>query len=187
MATIGTITQLPKQFFLDAATLAGDGKQALSEQTGPTAGDQEEEAAADVAQNRQARAHALMVRHSAQSHPILMCLQRPRQSNRRVRSNMCDLRDWYVRKSNQLSLHLTTNSGSSNPFDAGVSSPAFESQTEQRLHFKGDWHRFNVKLRSVGKAAVDETEFERLVTEKDEVATPFIWPLHMSRPACILT
>lgn len=66
------------------------------------------------------------------------------------------------------------DSVSSNPIAAGVSSPAFESQTEQRLHFKGDWHRFNVKLRSVGKAAVDETEFERLVTEKDEVDTPVI-------------
>lgn len=60
MATVGTITQLPKQFFLDAATLAGDGKQALSEPTDPTAGDQEEEAnAADVTQNRQARLDGL--------------------------------------------------------------------------------------------------------------------------------
>ena len=56
-----------------------------------------------------------------------------------------------------------------NDFASGVSSPAFESQTEQRLHFKGDWHRFNVTLRSVGKTAVDEAEFERLVSEKDEV------------------
>lgn len=60
-------------------------------------------------------------------------------------------------------------------FASGVSLPAFESQSEQRLHFKGDWHRFNVKLRSVGKAAVDEAEFERLVSEKDEVGAPFLW------------
>ena len=59
-------------------------------------------------------------------------------------------------------------------FALGVSSPAFESQTEQRLHFKGDWHRFNVKLRSVGKTAVDEAEFERLVSEKDEVGAPLL-------------
>jgi len=52
---------------------------------------------------------------------------------------------------------------------SGVSSSPFESQTEQRLHFKSDWHRFNVKLRSNGKSAVDEAEFERLVSEKDEV------------------
>ena len=61
-----------------------------------------------------------------------------------------------------------------NGFASGVSSPAFESQTEQRLHFKGDWHRFNVKLRSVGKTAVDEAEFERLVSEKDEVIASFL-------------
>lgn len=53
---------------------------------------------------------------------------------------------------------------------SGVSSPSFDSQTEQRLHFKSDWHRFNIKLRSVGKAAVDEAEFERLVSEKNEVS-----------------
>lgn len=78
MATIGTITQLPKHFFLDAATLAGDGKQALTEQTDPAAGDQEEEAGADVTQNRQARAHAFIGPHSALTQPILMCLQQHR-------------------------------------------------------------------------------------------------------------
>ena len=56
----------------------------------------------------------------------------------------------------------------------GVSSSSFESQTEQRLHFKSDWHRLNIKLRSVGKSAVDEAEFERLVGEKDEVSVTHI-------------
>lgn len=179
MATIGTITQLSKQFFREAATLAGDGKQALIEQTDPAAGDQEEEAGADVVQDRQARRHPFG-RYSAQTQPMLMCLQQHRSSNWRVRSNMCDLRDWYA-TTQLLSLYQTVDSVSSKPIAAGVCSPAFGSQTEQRLHFKGDWHRFNVKLRSVGKAAVDETEFERLVTEKDEVSTPTLWPLHVCR------
>ena len=52
---------------------------------------------------------------------------------------------------------------------SGTTSDPFDSQTEQRLHFKSDWHRFNIKLRSFGRAAVDEAEFEQLVSEKDEV------------------
>ena len=53
----------------------------------------------------------------------------------------------------------------------GTTSAAFDSPADQRLHFKSDWHRFNVKLRSVGKATVDEAEFERLVSDKDEAST----------------
>ncbi|KAL3146340.1 hypothetical protein ABBQ32_003031 [Trebouxia sp. C0010 RCD-2024] len=125
MATLGTITQLPKEFFLSAATLAGDGnqKQDLAEQPAAIIGDQQPEQAA-----------ANETRDSADS-----------------------------------------QAGESGPTcvtcGIGVSSPSFESQTEQRLHFKSDRHRFNVKLRSVGKAAVDEAEFERLVSEKDEVSS----------------
>ena len=51
----------------------------------------------------------------------------------------------------------------------GIGSSPFDSQAMQRSHFKSDWHRFNVKLRSVKRAAVGEAEFERLVGEKDEV------------------
>lgn len=54
--------------------------------------------------------------------------------------------------------------------NAGTTYAAFDGPTEQRLHFKSDWHRFNVKLRSAGKAPVDETEFERLVNDKDEAS-----------------
>lgn len=53
----------------------------------------------------------------------------------------------------------------------GTTSAAFDSPADQRLHFKSDWHRFNVKLRSVGKATVDEAEFERLVSDKNEVSS----------------
>ena len=174
MATIGTITQLPKDFFSSAATLAGDGNQklALTEQTDAGTNDQEAEAAADITPDRQAHTQftdSTMARSVSQS--------------------------WYVCSS------VESQTGESGPtcvtcgigmcandtpcikfwtacpngcFSSGVSSPAFESQTEQRLHFKGDWHRFNVKLRSVGKAAVDEAEFERLVSEKDEVGASFL-------------
>ena len=70
---------------------------------------------------------------------------------------------------------------------AGVASPSFESKTEQRLHFKGDWHRLNVKLRSVGKAAVDEAEFERLVSEKDEVGvSPTSTITHFTAPGALV-
>lgn len=58
MATLGTITQLPKEFFLSAATLAGDGnqKQALAEQRDVFIGDQQpEQAAAGDTRDRQAR------------------------------------------------------------------------------------------------------------------------------------
>ena len=51
----------------------------------------------------------------------------------------------------------------------GISSSPFDNPGMQRSHFKSDWHRFNVKLRSVKRAAVGEAEFERLVGEKDEV------------------
>ena len=64
MATIGTITQLPEEFFLTAATLAGDGNQkpALTEQTNAGTSDQEAEAAADATQDRQAQTQALLTR-----------------------------------------------------------------------------------------------------------------------------
>ena len=64
MATIGTITQLPQDFFLSAATLAGDGNQkiVLTEQNDAGTSDQEAEAAADVTQDRQAHIQALLIR-----------------------------------------------------------------------------------------------------------------------------
>jgi len=51
----------------------------------------------------------------------------------------------------------------------------FDSLDEQRVHFKLDWHRYNLKLSLNGKPKVSEEEFERkfedLVTdEKDEIS-----------------
>lgn len=64
MATIGTITQLPKDFFLSAATLAGDGNQklVLTEHTDADTSDQEAEAAAGVTQSRCAPTQVLLIR-----------------------------------------------------------------------------------------------------------------------------
>ena len=64
MATIGTITQLPKDFFLSAATLAGDGNQklVLTEQTDAGTSDQQAETAAVVTRDRQAQRQALLNR-----------------------------------------------------------------------------------------------------------------------------
>ena len=45
---------------------------------------------------------------------------------------------------------------------------SFPDVTEQRLHVKSDWHKYNVKQKVRGVQAVDENEFERLVEELDE-------------------
>ena len=57
MASLGTITQLPKDFFLTAATLAGDGQRnhASAEQPEVDTGDQEAgQSASQATQERQA-------------------------------------------------------------------------------------------------------------------------------------
>ena len=55
MAMLGTITQLPQDFFLRAETLAGAANQVAADKAEVTAGDHEtEEHAADVIKDRQA-------------------------------------------------------------------------------------------------------------------------------------
>ena len=44
---------------------------------------------------------------------------------------------------------------------------SFENTSEQRAHFRLDWHRFNVQRRARGQAAVDEDAFDLLVGEND--------------------
>lgn len=51
----------------------------------------------------------------------------------------------------------------------GVRSSGFADQSEQRAHFKSDWHRFNVKRKLVNRSIVSEAEFEQIVTEQGEV------------------
>jgi len=51
----------------------------------------------------------------------------------------------------------------------GISS--FESLAEQREHFKADWHRYNVKLRVLGRANVSEDEFNAMVEGDDDVGS----------------
>lgn len=50
----------------------------------------------------------------------------------------------------------------------GISS--FENVAEQREHVKCDWHRYNVKMRVLGRAIVGEEEFNSMV-EDDDVAS----------------
>lgn len=45
----------------------------------------------------------------------------------------------------------------------GFDTPGFSSPDEQRLHFKSDWHRLNLKRRLGGQAALGEEAFEKLV------------------------
>lgn len=51
----------------------------------------------------------------------------------------------------------------------GVTTSGFADQSEQRRHFRSDWHRFNVKLKLAGKPVFSETEFERVIDEQGEV------------------
>jgi len=41
----------------------------------------------------------------------------------------------------------------------------FESSEDQRIHFKLDWHRYNLKQNLAGKAPVDEENFEQRLNE----------------------
>ncbi|KAL0031417.1 hypothetical protein WJX79_010554 [Trebouxia sp. C0005] len=126
MATFGAITQLPKDFFVHAVTLAGAATEA------PLSPEQAESDAAqltDASVGSALTAESKHEDHAGESgHTCLTC-------------------------------------------GVGTTSDPFDSQTEQRLHFKSDWHRFNIKLRSAGRAAVDEAEFEQLVSEKDELSS----------------
>ena len=45
---------------------------------------------------------------------------------------------------------------------------SFFSVEEQRQHSKSDWHGYNLKQKLRGKKAVNENDFEKLVTELDE-------------------
>lgn len=44
---------------------------------------------------------------------------------------------------------------------------SFDDVDEQRQHFRCDWHRYNVKMRVLDKAVVDELEFDEMVAEDD--------------------
>jgi len=44
---------------------------------------------------------------------------------------------------------------------------SFDDGEEQRQHFRCDWHRYNVKMRVIGKAVVREDEFDAMVDEDD--------------------
>ncbi|EFJ43803.1 hypothetical protein VOLCADRAFT_106637 [Volvox carteri f. nagariensis] len=52
----------------------------------------------------------------------------------------------------------------------GVGCPGFSSPTEQREHFKTDWHRYNVKRRLVKQPAISEEQFERILEQDTEVS-----------------
>ncbi|RMZ56794.1 hypothetical protein APUTEX25_002883 [Auxenochlorella protothecoides] len=45
--------------------------------------------------------------------------------------------------------------------------PAFPSVESQREHFRGDWHRFNLKRRLASLPACSEADFEALVAQRD--------------------
>ena len=44
------------------------------------------------------------------------------------------------------------------------------SATDQREHFRSDWHRYNLRRKLNGKQPIEETAFDALIAqEKDEV------------------
>lgn len=48
------------------------------------------------------------------------------------------------------------------------------SISEQRVHFKSDWHRYNLKRKLAGKPPIDEGSFEALLgDDRDEVSIFF--------------
>ncbi|GAX75474.1 hypothetical protein CEUSTIGMA_g2917.t1 [Chlamydomonas eustigma] len=52
----------------------------------------------------------------------------------------------------------------------GIALPGFNTSTEQREHFKTDWHRYNVKRRLANQPPASEKEFDRMV-EVQEVSS----------------
>ena len=52
----------------------------------------------------------------------------------------------------------------------GIDLPGFESPEEQRDHFRGDWHRCNLKRRLGNRPVLSEVEFEAILSKgSDEV------------------
>jgi pre-60S factor REI1 len=51
-----------------------------------------------------------------------------------------------------------------------VTGPGFASAAEQRLHFKTDWHRYNVRRRVAKKPPVAEEQFDRIVEDEEDVS-----------------
>ena len=47
----------------------------------------------------------------------------------------------------------------------------FETDEERLLHYKSDWHRYNVKLRVQHRVAVSEAKFEEMLLMEDEVGS----------------
>ncbi len=50
--------------------------------------------------------------------------------------------------------------------------PGFASPAEQRLHFKTDWHRLNVKRRTAGHTPLSEDQFEAMLEGQHEASRP---------------
>jgi len=54
---------------------------------------------------------------------------------------------------------------------AGPGTAGFKSVEEQRVHFRSDWHRYNVRRKLHGRPAVTEADFERSVQDGGEVSS----------------
>ena len=48
--------------------------------------------------------------------------------------------------------------------------PGFATTAEQRLHFKTDWHRLNVKRRTAGHSPLSEDQFEAMLEGQHEAS-----------------
>ena len=55
----------------------------------------------------------------------------------------------------------------------GVSSSGFETPEDQRIHFKTDWHRLNVRRRVARQDPLTEDQFEQLLEKGSDVRSLF--------------
>jgi len=53
----------------------------------------------------------------------------------------------------------------------GIGGPGFASASEQRQHFKTDWHRYNLRRRVAKRAPLSEEQFDRIVEEEEDVSS----------------
>jgi hypothetical protein len=53
---------------------------------------------------------------------------------------------------------------------------SFLDVEEQRIHFRSDWHRYNVKIRLRGGKPTSEADFAKLV-DSTSINTAITWPI----------
>lgn len=63
----------------------------------------------------------------------------------------------------------------------GIDMPGFETPAEQRIHFRSDWHRCNLKRKVKGQRPLSEGEFENMLDEAGDDVESISGPLLLLR------